>query len=111
MEHVTLFQAQPIPNWGEKIHQFLCNPSKFDALPKHRHKQLQEESRRYAIIGKQLYRRGMDGQLRLCVCENEYIHVLHCVHSGVGAGHFSGKSTAKQIIYSGLWWPTLYGNA
>ena len=53
----------------------------------------------------------MDGQLRLCVCEDEYIPVLQCVHSGIGAGHFSGASTAKQIVYSGLWWPTLYNDA
>ena len=50
-----------------------------------------------------LYTRGMDGQLRLCVCENEYIPILQCVHLGIGAGHFSGASTAKQVIYSGLW--------
>ena len=53
----------------------------------------------------------MDGQLRLCVCENEYILVLQCVHLGIGANHFSGASTAKQVIYLGLWWPTLYSDA
>ena len=62
-------------------------------------------------MGNQLYSRGQDGQLRLCVCEDEYIPVLQCVHLGIGASHFSGASTAKQIVYSGLWWPTLYNDA
>ena len=38
----------------------------------------------------------MDGQLRLCVYENEYILVLQCVHSGIGAGDFSGASTTNK---------------
>ena len=102
MEHITLFHVQWIPTWVDKIYQFICNSNDFTSLPLHWCRQLQEESKCYTIIGKQLYRKGIDGQLRLCVCKNEYILVLHCVHSRIGVGHFSGASTAKQISSSGL---------
>ena len=60
-EHSTLFHVQPIPTWTDKIYQFISNPKAFESLPPHHHKQLQEECNRYTIIGKQLYRKGMDG--------------------------------------------------
>ena len=80
-EHYALFHVQPIPSWVDKIYQFTSNPKAFESLPLHCHKHLKEESKKYAIIGNQLYGRGLDGQLRLCVCEDEYIPVLQCVHS------------------------------
>ena len=112
MEHITLFHVQPIPTCAKKIYHFVSNPNNFASLPLHQRKQLQEKSKRYTIVGKKLYCcKGIDGQLWLCVYENEYILVLHCAHLGVGVGHFSGASTSKQIIYSRLWWPTIYGDA
>ncbi len=47
----------------------------------------------------------------MCLYEDEYIPILSCVHACVGSGHFSGRITAKQVIYSGLWWPTFHGDA
>ena len=41
----------------------------------------------------------------------EYIPILHQAHSGVGSGHFNLQTTAKNIMWSGIWWPTLFHDA
>ena len=53
----------------------------------------------------------MDDTLCMCVHESKYIPILKCVHASIGSGHFSAKTTAKQVIYLGFWWPTLHGDA
>ena len=63
------------------------------------------------MISDQLYRRGKDGNLRLCVPESQYLEILHHTHARVAGGHFFGFLTAKAILWSGLWWPTLHMDA
>ena len=63
------------------------------------------------MISNQLYHRGKDDQLRVCVTENEYLGVLEHAHSSIPGGHFSASVTAKTIMRAGLWWPTLLQNA
>ena len=63
------------------------------------------------MIGDQLYHRGKDGNLRLCVLEKKYLEILHHAHAGMLGGHFSRDTTAKNISWSGLWWPTMFSDA
>ena len=65
----------------------------------------------YTLIKDQLYHRGKDGNLRLCVPESQYLEILYHAHAGISGGHFSGPITAKLILWSGLWWPTLHMDA
>ncbi|MCO5554910.1 hypothetical protein L7F22_008448 [Adiantum nelumboides] len=65
------------------------------------------ESQRYKVLGKQLYKIGPDGHLRLCVPEERYLEILSHAHAGAGSGHFSAATISKMVLYSGLWWPTL----
>ena len=69
------------------------------------------EASSYALIGDQLFKRGQDNYLRLCVFEIDYFSVLTHAHAGTGGGHFSGDTTACLILWSRLWWPTLFGDA
>ena len=64
----------------------------------------------YELIANQLYKRGKDKQLRLCVTEAEYVRVLEQAHAGLSGGHFSADTTAKAIMMAGLWWPTLFSD-
>ena len=65
------------------------------------------ESQRYRIIGKKIYRIGLNGNLQLCVPDDCYLEVLFHAHSGARSGHFSANVTSKMVLYSRLWWPTL----
>ena len=69
------------------------------------------EAADYTLIGGQLFKRGKDGNLRTCVPEMDYLFVLTHAHSGVAGGHFSGETTAKIILWSGLWWPIVFADA
>ena len=80
-------------------------------MSKHRRRSLEVDAKEYALIGNQLYKRGKDDQLRLCICENEYLPILQQAHASSATGHFSGSTTARNILWSCLWWPTLFHDA
>ena len=60
-------------------------------------------------LGELYYRNAADVLLR-CVLPNDQMAVIQEAHSGVVGGHFAGPLTAKKIIQSGLWWPTLHAD-
>ena len=76
-------------------------------LPKNTSKARQKaiviEARYYKIIANQLYRRGKEKQLRLCIIEAEYVGVLEQAHSNMLGGHFLADTTTKAIMIAGLW--------
>ena len=109
--NVTLFHNTRNPKWALPLINFMNSDPSMAKIPYSQKRAFTIKSRRYTFLGGQLYRRGMDDTLRMCVHESEYIPILTCVHAGVGSGHFSAKTTAKQVIYSGFWWPTLHGDA
>ena len=84
-------------------------------LPEHankaRRKAIELEAQEYTLLEHQLYKRGKDNQLRICANENEYLPILQQAHAGQAGGHFSAETTAKAIMMSGIWWPTLFGDA
>ena len=82
-----------------------------DNISKARKKAIEIEAKDYEMIVNQLYKRGKDKQLRLCVTEAEYIRVLEQAHAGLSGGHFSADTTTKAIMTAGLWWPTLFQDA
>ena len=83
-----------------------------DGVPKHMQRIMEIESQQYTLLGSgQLYKRGKDGQLCLCVAKNKYIPILHQAHAGVGSEHFGAKIMTKNILWSGLWWPTIRHDA
>ena len=67
-------------------------------ITKARQKAIELEARDYELITNQLYKRGKDKKLRLCVTEAEYIKVLDQAHAGLSGGHFSADTTAKAIM-------------
>ena len=69
----TLFQVLVAPKWGIYIVEYLTMRMFSEGMGKARRRSIKIEAREYAIIVDQLYKRGMDCQLRICDCENEYI--------------------------------------
>ena len=67
-----------------------------------RRRAIEIEAQDFALIANQIYHRGKDRQLRLCVTKVEYIPVLKQAHASLSGGHFSSMTTTKAIMTSGL---------
>ena len=109
LAHVTFYVVMATPHWAEYIKDYLQGKS-LD-LPRWRKKTVAQEATDYELIGDQLYKRGRDQVLRLCVPKEKYMDILKHAHAGITGGHFSAETTAKTIMWSGLWWPTLHLDA
>ena len=103
-----LYQVMMALEWSQCIAEYLQT----HILPTHislaRKRAIETEAKSYALIGNQLYHRGKDQKLRLCVIEIEYILVLEQAHADLSRGHFSSSTTSKVVMTSKLWWPTLF---
>ena len=110
MRYVILFHINPMPKWSSYLVQYLKSQTLDNSMPKHWQQAIKMEAASYTLIGDELYRRGKDGNLRLCVPEEKYLELLHHAHVGIPGGHFSGDAIAKNILWSGLWWPTMFSD-
>ena len=99
------------PKWSHYIEEYLHHGHQDEKLPKHRQRAIEVEASSYVLIADQLSKRGRDDNLRLCVCEMDYFSILTHAHARTGGGYFSADTTARLILWSGLWWPTLFGDA
>ena len=58
-----------------------------------------------------LYKIGQDQVIRRCVPEEEHKSILTFCHELHCGGHFGGEKTARKILQSGFFWPTLFKDA
>ncbi|MCO5557534.1 hypothetical protein L7F22_011100 [Adiantum nelumboides] len=107
----SLFMVETIPEWSEKIVNFLVNGFPPKELRKDVAQRLIKECEPYSLIAGTLYKLGKDDILRRCAREDEYLYILQEAHMGVAGGHFSGELTARKVLQSGYWWPTLFKDA
>ena len=106
---ITLYKMSHVAlKWAETVVEYMTTNVMPEKMSKVWQRYLQKHSQDYCIISNQLYHRGKDGSLRICVTEAKYLEVLFHAHSCLPGGHFSAKVTAKAIMQAGLWWPTLF---
>ena len=110
---ITLYKLLPMaPKWAETLVEYLTTRVIPEKMSKKRQRYLEKYAQEFSIIANQLYHRGKDGNLRICVTESEYVPVLTHAHCYAFDGHFlTTDVTAKAIIRAKLRWPTLYKNA
>lgn len=109
--YATLYSITPKLEWFAYIEDYLRHGHKDPSKPQHRKRLIEIEAAKYALIEDQLYHTEKDGNLCLCVPKSQYLEFLHHAHAGILGGHFSGPNTAKNILWTGLWWPTLQQDA
>ena len=61
----------------------------------------------FTLINGNLYKPGLDDDLRRCALEHEREDIIQEAHSGATRGHFSVETTIKKILQAGLWWPSI----
>ncbi|GJR63893.1 reverse transcriptase domain-containing protein [Tanacetum coccineum] len=52
-----------------------------------------------------------DQVIRLCVHDQESVDILTACHNGPTGGHHGANYTAKKVLDSGFYWPTIYRDA
>ena len=49
-----------------------------------------------------------DQVVRRCVPDHEFNSILHSCHASACSGHFGPQRTARKVLDSGLFWPSLF---
>ena len=69
------------------------------------------QSKRYAIVDGDLYRRGTDGVLLKCITRAEGSELLTEIHKGECGGHASFRTLVGKAFQQGFYWPTALQDA
>ena len=109
--HTTLLHILVVLKWSQYIVEFLDKHTLRENVSKTQKKAIELEAKEYESIANQLYKRGKDKQLRLCVTKAEYVNVLEQAHAGLFSGYFTINTIAKTITMARLWCPTLFQDA
>ncbi|XP_071906819.1 uncharacterized protein [Coffea arabica] len=79
--------------------------------PKAKRDNLGSDAKSYIWDDPYLWKRGADQIIRRCVSEAEFQSILAYCHSFTCGDHFGPKRTARKVLESGFYWPTLFNDA
>ncbi|KAM2597296.1 hypothetical protein TB2_041632 [Malus domestica] len=97
---VCTVEATP-DDWRKPIMQYLDNPNE-----KHSRK-TRVHATNYVTYQNELYRKGEDGLLLLCLGPQEGARVISEVHEGVCGAHQSGRKMRWLLRRHGYFWPRI----
>ena len=72
---------------------------------------LKSESKYYVWDDPYLWKLCSDQIIRRCVSDHEFHSILSFCHTFACGGHFGSQRTARKVLDSGLYWPTLFHDA
>jgi hypothetical protein len=70
-------------------------------------KRLKHQSRDFALIEGQLYKKGVSQPMLKCVTETEGVQILREVHSGTCGSHAGPRALVAKVIRQGFYWPAM----
>jgi ribonuclease HI len=68
---------------------------------------LKHRSQDFALIGGQLYKKGISQPMLKCVSKTEGIQILRDDHSGTCSSHSGPRVLAAKVIHQGFYWPAI----
>jgi hypothetical protein len=72
---------------------------------------LRSDAKYYVWDDPYLWKFGNDQIIRRCVPDYEIKSILHHCHASQVGGHFGPQRTARKILDSGFYWPTIFKDA
>ncbi|CAM8951091.1 unnamed protein product [Rhodiola kirilowii] len=72
---------------------------------------LRHDARHYLWDDPYLWKIGVDQMLRRCIPDSEIAFVISFCHEFACGGHFGPKRTARKILDSGFFWPSVFRDA
>ncbi|XP_071916150.1 uncharacterized protein [Coffea arabica] len=106
-----LFSINSSLPWYADIVNFLVTDKFPTGWPKAKRDKLRSDAKFYIWDDPYLWKRGADQIIRRCVSEVEFQSILAYCHSFACGGHFGPKRTARKVLESGFYWPTLFKDA
>ena len=80
-------------------------------IPLRKRQAIIQKSTSFVMLARRMYHRGQDGILRLCIELEEKNHYLKLAHKTIGGIHMASNQTLKRLLWRGIWWPTMKGEA
>jgi len=72
---------------------------------------LKSDAKYYIWDDPYLWKMCSDQILRRCVHDSEIRNILFCCHNTLVGGHVGPQRTAKRVLDSGFYWPTIFEDA
>ncbi|CAM8951464.1 unnamed protein product [Rhodiola kirilowii] len=108
-EHLYAITAK-VP-WYAPIVNYLVGGTFPPSFTKAQSMKLRHDARFYLWDDPYLWKIGPDQVLRRCIPDNEIDSVLSFCHDFACGGHFGPRRTARKILDSGFFWPSLSRDA
>ncbi|KAK0581724.1 hypothetical protein LWI29_017165 [Acer saccharum] len=106
-EQLFELQSLLIP-WFADVVNYLASDIVPPELNVHQKRKFFAELKFYFWDEPLLFRLCGDGVIRRCVPEEEMLDILGHCHSKECGGHFGASRTARKVLQSGFWWPSLF---
>ena len=97
--------------WYADIVNFLVTNQLPAGWSKAKRDKLKSDVKHYLWDDPYLWRQCSDQVIRRCVSAGEFHSILTFCHSFACGGHFGPKRTARKVLESGFYWPTLFKDA
>ena len=97
--------------WYADLVNYLVSKQVPDTLNKHQRDKLKKEARSYVWDDPYLWKYGADQIIRRCVHNSEFHSILTFCHTYACGGHFGTQRTARKVLESGFYWPTIFKDA
>ncbi|XP_071914099.1 uncharacterized protein [Coffea arabica] len=107
----VVFALEKFQSYLLDIVNFLATDKFPTGWPKAKRDKLRSDAKFYIWDDPYLWKRGADQIIRRCVSEAEFQSILAYCHSFACGGHFGPKRTARKVLESGFYWPTLFKDA
>ncbi|CAM8883007.1 unnamed protein product [Rhodiola kirilowii] len=106
-----LYAVSTKVTWYASIVNYLVGGTFPPSFTKAQSMKLRHDARHYLWDDPYLWKIGADQILRRCIPDNEIASVISFCHEFACGGHFGPRRTARKILDSGFFWPSLFRDA
>ena len=115
-QEINMYQSDHVPqqrspSWYSDISGYLAQGILDPALTSRQKRVIGLKYASYQLIQGKLFKKHYDGVMLRCLDHDEAQKILIEMHDRPAGGHFSGDTTAHNIMRAGYYWPTLFGDA
>ncbi|CAM8944792.1 unnamed protein product [Rhodiola kirilowii] len=94
--------------WYAPIANYLVGGTFPPSFTKAQCMKLKHDAKQYLWDDPYLWKIGVDQILRRCIPNNEIASVINFCHEFACGGHFGPRKTARKILDSGFFWPSIF---